>query len=194
MTAFIKVILGLPWWAYVMAAMLAGWLYTGYRLGAVKDERNEAEKLYAALVLDVEKQKTTAATTLSKETQKVADAQAELTTLRAEQETKDYQNAKDRSELEGKLRAATAANGGRLRDPNATPAQCRSSGGSANAQSPAPANGGAANPAETDGVLSTQLTGLLRKLTLEADEINDAYIACKPDGEALRKKLRELSP
>lgn len=188
-----KAVLGLPWWAYVMAAMLAGWLYTGYRLGVVKDERNDAEKKYSALVLDIEKQKTVAANKLSTETQKVADAQAELTTLRAAQETKDFQNAKDRDELAGKLRAATAANGGRLRDPNAA-SGCRSSGGSTNAQGPAPANGGAADRAETDGVLSTQLTQLLQRLTREADEVNDAYIACRVDGQAVRKKLAELSP
>jgi len=60
-----------------------------------------------------------------------------------------------------------------LRDPNAT-----SSGGK-QTETPSSPNGSGNNPTETSGVLSVQLTELLRKLMRESDEINNAYNSCR---------------
>lgn len=113
---------------------------------------------------------------------RVGAAEAEADTLRHAQNLKDVQNAKITSELERKLLAA-----GRLRDPNA--ARCGGSsatGGSASTASPGNSAGDAAQDA---GLLSDDLSGLLRTVTREADAINLAYIASRADADQLRVLL-----
>lgn len=93
-----------------------------------------------------------------------------------DQDAKDTVNDKAIALLAGKLYVA------RLRDPNAG----RGTGGSqANSSS---TGKGQESGTETSGLLSTELTGLLTKLTREADEINVAYISCRADADNVRKQ------
>ncbi|MES2187942.1 MAG: hypothetical protein V4505_25550 [Pseudomonadota bacterium] len=77
---------------------------------------------------------------------------------------------------------------GRLRDPNATPAVARCGSGSGGQGVPGDAGAGHrdGDGAETGGLLSKELSGLLRARLDEADDINRAYAACRPDARALR--------
>lgn len=74
-----------------------------------------------------------------------------------------------------RLRAGPAQ---QLRDPHAT-------GCPATAPA-APADPGAGDGTQTGGLLSAELTGLLQRLTHEADEINNAYASCRPDSFSIR--------
>lgn len=110
---------------------------------------------------------------------KLADKTTELEKAHAEKRavTTDY---------ERRLRSA-AGPAGRLRDPNAK--GCGRGGESA---ASTPASGpvsGPTDPAQADGLLSAQLTGLLQRLTREADDINDAYATCRADALNLRALL-----
>lgn len=66
---------------------------------------------------------------------------------------------------------------GRLRDPNAN--GCGGGGGSSTPGVPQADAGGAADAAQTGGLLSAELSGLLRRLWREADEVNVAYASCR---------------
>lgn len=89
-----------------------------------------------------------------------------------------------RTSAEVQRRLAAAALAGRLRDPNA--AAC---GGAAASATAAPAGSGAEGGAEAGGLFSAAATRLLQRITREADEINDAYAACRPDALSIREKL-----
>ena len=86
-----------------------------------------------------------------------------------------------------KLLAATA---GRLRDPNAAAAGCRSGGAGASTTDPGLADPDAADAAEAGGLFSAGATELLQRLTREADAINAAFASCRADALSVREVLR----
>lgn len=92
-----------------------------------------------------------------------------------EQEVKDTVNEQTITILADKLHVA------RLRDPNAGRGQNNSP------STPSSNGSGQENTTEASGLLSTELTGLLQRLTSEADEINNAYISCRADAYNVRK-------
>ena len=119
-------------------------------------------------------------------------ANAIVNTRAAEQALQDFKNTQDLkdadygkivSDLSYRLRHA-AGPAGRLRDPHA--AGCGGGSGGATGQTSAATGGGAANPAEAGGLLSTDLSGLLQRLQLEADTINVAYASCRADTYTVR--------
>lgn len=114
-----------------------------------------------------------------REAQKERDAvRDDFQKFKDTQELKDEQNKKTSAAAARQL-ADLAGASKRLRDPNATPG-CRSSGG-AGAQAPGNVAGDRADDrAETSGLLSEQLSGLLLARIKEADAINDAYASCRP--------------
>lgn len=140
----------------------------------------------AVWVQRLDDQKRDAATLLLAEQTKVARLEAEARTARQAQDLKDAENAKTRSDMQARLAAAAAGNGGRLRDPNATPARC----GVGSAGTPAATASGTSardgDGAEAGGLFSAAATGLLQRITSEADAVNDAYASSRADARALR--------
>jgi len=127
-------------------------------------------KIEAARILGLETLKTKA----------VEDAMADAL---HERELKDADNHKTIEVLSTYIRTIVGESG-RLRDPNA--AGCGGSGGSTAGQTFSSASGGPANGTESGGLLSAELSGLLTRLTREADDINEAYISCRADAFQVR--------
>lgn len=111
-------------------------------------------------------------------------AQGKLNTALAAQERADDANKEIVAGFEVKLRAARALSAGRMRDPNAT--GCRSGGQDPGGQGASGPVSGGSNASEASGLLSAELTGLLDKLTGEADDINVAYASCRADAFTIR--------
>lgn len=124
----------------------------------------------------IEKQKGEAAQLLEAETAKVLARERELADLKAKQEQQDAQHQKTIIDLQARLRAA-AGPAGRLRDPNAP--GCGGGGGGAIGAPAADPGSRPSDGAEAGGLLSAQLSGLLQRLTFEADAINVAYASCR---------------
>lgn len=137
----------------------------------------------------IDRQKIEAGATLAQETGKTRAAKQALQVFKNQQEIRDAKNKRVVGALADRLRAA-AGTAGRLRDPNASPAGCGSGGGGAKGADPACAGGSAANAAETGGLLSTDLTGLLFSQAQAADDINVAYASCRLDALNLREVLK----
>lgn len=128
-------------------------------------------------------QKTQAADQLALETDKTRATERALQALKNTQELQDATHQKTIADLSSRLHTL-ADNAGRLRDPHA--AGCGPSGSSTpSAATPAPGDS-AANPANAGGLLSADLSGLLQRLTAEADTINIAYASCRADAIAVR--------
>lgn len=159
-------------WAYGLALVLAGWAYTGYQLGNARDARDDIQGRLTVLQEALATQKREAGALLQAENAKVAAKQVELNVAVALQNEKDKANELTTANLTKQL--ATA----RLRDPNAAKRgpSCSARPVAEAARPDESSTGGA----EADGVLSEPLTRLLRRITREADEVNDAYIACRP--------------
>lgn len=124
-----------------------------------------------------------AAALLKAETDKVNAANARLQQFKDERELTDAKHNATVATLAGRLRVLAGASG-QLRDPHAS--ACRERGPGPEPDAAAAASPGADDAAETDGLLSAQLSGLLRRLTHEADEINNAFASCKADADAVR--------
>jgi hypothetical protein len=135
------------------------------------------------------KQKLDAEKTLSAANARVLEAEQALALLKTQREKTDATNKQTVVALSDRL--AQLASSNRLRDPHAT-AGCGCGGDTAPAATATAAGPGHADPAQTAGVLSAELTGLLQQLTREADEINIAYASCRADAIDMRKKLDEL--
>lgn len=125
-------------------------------------------------------QKAEAAKLLAEETARADAVTGAFLVFKDKQESKDVQAAKITSGLKTQL-AVAAGTAGRLRDPNATPCGRGQGGSSPETQTASSPSGGSSDGAKTGGVLSEELTGLLQKLTGEADEINTAYASCRAD-------------
>ena len=133
---------------------------------ALKEQQRQAERL------------------LSLETAKTRAAEESLRTFKLNQDIQDAKAKSKVADLSSRLRQLSGQSG-RLRDPNA-PGCGRGSGGPTGEAATAPGSS-AADPAEAAGLLSADLTGLLQRLTTEADEINLAYASCRPDAFAMRE-------
>ena len=167
----------------IAALLVVGALIAGYVWWADVQQDIGAKAERALWVEAVEKQRAEARKQIDAANARVGAAEAEADTLRHAQNLKDVQNAKITSELERKLLAA-----GRLRDPNAT-ARCGGSSTTSGATGASSPGTSADNTAQDAGLLSADLSGLLRTVTREADAVNLAYIASRADADQLRVLL-----
>ena len=147
-------------------------------------ERRGYDRAKAEDTAAINKQKAEAATTLASETAKTRSAEQALQSITNSQNLKDADHEKTVADLSDRLRRA-AGPAGRLRDPNA--AGCGGGGGSTPGEAPRSPGDRPADPAEADRLLSAELSGLLQRLTREADDINLAYASCRADAIAVRK-------
>lgn len=131
----------------------------------------------------IAQQKAEAAATLASETNKTRTAEQALQDFKNTQELQDATHQKTVADLSSRLRTL-ANSSGRLRDPHA-PGCGAGSGGTASEAATAsgdrPADG-----AQAGGLLSADLSGLLQRLQLEADVVNNAYTSCRADAFAVR--------
>jgi hypothetical protein len=154
------------------------------------DEAQQAIGRAEQLAVDqaaINKQKREADTLLASETAKTKAAEDGLRNFKDQQELKDANNRKTVAGLERRLADAAADHGGSLRDPNA--AGCGPSGSGAKGADSASASDRPADAAGTGGLLSVQLSDLLRARLRRADEINDAYASCRDDAMHLRATM-----
>ena len=121
---------------------------------------------------------------LDAETDKTRAAETALRVFIDQQELKDANNRTTVAGLERRLSAAAASHGGQLRDPNAS--KCGLSGGGAPGQPAASSVDRPADAAGAGGLLSVQLSDLLRAKLRRADDINIAYTACRADALTVR--------
>lgn len=162
-------------------AVVAGLIF-GYITWANHQQKIGEDRATARYNQAIDKQKKAAAETLAKETARALAAERTLQDLKNRQEVQDAKNQKERERLAARLRDLADGNG-RLRDPNAGRGEC---GGGADGADPATAGNRPGHGTETGGLLSADLSGLLRRLQREADEINDAYASCRADAMAVR--------
>lgn len=134
----------------------------------------------------IETVKREAAVTLASETSKVRSAEQALQTVTDFQNLKDHDHGKTVADLSDRLRRAAGGPAGRLRDPHAT--GCGAGSSSPQGEAPSAPGDRPADGAETGGLLSADLTGLLQRLTREADDINAAYASCRADAYTVRSQ------
>jgi hypothetical protein len=134
----------------------------------------------------VNKQKAEASAQLAAATAKVRATESALAAFKDKQEITDANNRELTQAQERRL-VAIAGPAGRLRDPYA--GRGGGSGGAAG-QAPASAGGGAADAAESPGLLSKEASRFFLELAAEADEINNAYASCRADALNLRAAVR----
>lgn len=174
----------------VIAGLL---LLAGLAVGVVwyGEWRADAEvaKVTSRYELAIGKQKLEAGRLLRDAGDNALRLERELNTAHARLEEMGNDRIQMASVYERRLAAAAA--GGRLRDPNA--ARCGGGGGGPAAPGAAAAVAGEGDRSEAGGLLSKELTGLLQRLTREADTLNDAYAVCRQDSIDLRASL-QLSP
>lgn len=130
----------------------------------------------------IAKQKNDAAQLLVSVTTQVAAKEQSLQNAKNTQDIIDAQHTKTVSNLSSKLRNALDS-ASRVCD-SSSGRGC--GGGSASGQTVGSTDASANSTANADGVLSANLAGLLQKITLEADTINDAYASCRADSFAIR--------
>jgi len=161
----------------ILAVALLVLAVVGAVLGYGHHKYNQGvEETTARYEAALNKQKAEAAATLASETAKTRAVEQALTDFKANQEKTDVEHQTAVADLRARLVAA-AGPAGRLRDPNA--GRGPSCSGTP-AQAATPAGAGAGDGAQTNGLLSAELTGLLQRLQLEADTVNDAYASCRP--------------
>lgn len=127
---------------------------------------------------EVDKLKRDAVVKLEAALKEKGDVERKLQELADVQAIKDAKHVRTVADLTGRLAALVSSGAGRLRDPNQA-SGCGSGGGSPAPSATASTSPGADNGAQTGGLLSAQLTGLLQRLTEEADTVNNAYISCR---------------
>ena len=164
--------------ALALVAVLGGLFWVVRHIEQRGYDRAQADCLAARAQLHAE-----ATAILAAETDKTRLAEQALANLKNQQEMQDAANQKTVDDLSDRLRRA-AGPAGRLRDPNAP--QCGPGGGAPPRDFAPTAVAGAADRAEAGGLLSEQLSGLLRRLSREADDINAAYASCKADALGVR--------
>lgn len=129
-------------------------------------------------------QKQQAGELLATEAAKTRSAEEALRTNKLNQDKKDAQAQSTVADLSRRLRQLSADNAGRLRDPNAQ--GCGGSGSGPEAEAASATGSGGEHPAHAGGLLSAELSGLLRQLAGEADAINLAYASCRADALQVR--------
>jgi hypothetical protein len=182
--AVLSIVPGLVWAILLAIAALYGSLMHHERDSAVS-EKNVIQASYEQLTAKVIHQKMEATALLKKLTAERDALQAQVNDMRKAQEKKDADNAKLIATQAARLRDLAAASpGGQLRDPNAG----RGCGRAGAESGPAAAAGsGAEHAAEAGGLLSKELSGLLIRLTGEADDINAAYESARADALMCRQ-------
>jgi hypothetical protein len=135
----------------------------------------------------IARQKAQAAELLAAETAKVLARESELQDIRQKQELQDAQHQQTTNALADRLRRLGGP-AGRLRDPNATSPGCGRGGAGAPDAAPAGPPDRAADRADAGGLLSAELSALLRERLSQADQINLAYASCRAD--LLRRAAR----
>ncbi|MBU2539155.1 MAG: hypothetical protein KKH22_12035 [Proteobacteria bacterium] len=166
------------------AVLLVALLVAGYSFWANHQQGIGEARATAAYNKAIDDQKLTAAATLALETAKTVAIEKRLQDLKNRQEVKDANNKKITAALTARLHDLTDPHG-RLRDPHAD-AECGSRSGGTNDSNAAGPGNSPDHGTEATGILSAELSGLLQRLTIEADEINNAYISCRADAEAVR--------
>ncbi len=167
-------------WGLAAAALLAG----AYALERHVEQRGY-DRAAAEYTAAIQKLQAEAATTLATETAKTLSAEQALNTAKNNQEMKDAKHIQTIAQFADRLRIA-AGPAGRLRDPNAA-TQCGGSGDRPPGDPATATAAGATDPAQTDGLLSEQLSELLQRLAREADDINAAYASCRADAYTVRQ-------
>jgi hypothetical protein len=156
-------------------------LYTGEQY----IEQRGADRQLAVDMAAINQQKAEAAALLANWTAKVHQVEQGFQELTNAQNIKDFDHEKTVADLSDRLRRI-AGPAGRLRDPHA--AGCGAGGSSTpSAAASAPGDRPADQP-EAGGLLSADLSGLLQRITREADDINAAYASCRADAYAVRSR------
>ena len=168
--------------AFFKVAILLG-LLLALMLGVRVIDQKGYDRAKAEATAALKEQQRQAERELASETAKTRAAEQALRDFKTNQDIQDAKAQTTVADLSRRLRQR-AGKSGRLRDPNAHGCGCSSSGPSGEAAT-APGSG-AADPAEAGGLLSAELTGLLQRLTTEADEINVAYASCRADAYQVR--------
>jgi hypothetical protein len=163
----------IPWiWLALAAALVSAFVaYGEWRAGSVRETLTQAHQLAIA------RQKADAAATLVHETTEVMRLERALAHMSDKLEEKAHEQRTIAAGYEKRLAAAAAGNGGRLRDPNA--AGCGRDSGGTPTEAAGAAGGGAPDAAGAGGLISVQLSDLLRDRLRRADAINIAYAACR---------------
>lgn len=146
-------------------------------------ERRGYDRAMYEAQAQIEGSKRAAADRLALEIQKTRRAEEALQTAKNTQELKDANHQKTVESLSDRLRAL-AHSSGRLRDPHAT--GCGAGGGGSQGQPPAAPGDRPSDPAEAGGLLSKQLTEFLLGQAADADQLNNAYLACRADSMNIR--------
>ncbi|MDP3652409.1 MAG: hypothetical protein Q8R67_12075 [Rhodoferax sp.] len=173
--ALLKMAAGMAAVLALLAALFCGEQYIESRGYDRRDAEARAEN---------ERSKRKAADTLASEITKTRKAEQALQDITNTQNLKDANHAKTVADLSDRLRRI-AGPAGRLRDPHAGAGCGGGSSGAPGADPGAPGDR-PADPAETGGLLSAELSGLLRERLREADDINAAYASCRADAYTLR--------
>lgn len=172
-------------WALALAVAGAAVLWVSHDLDATAKELKTTQAQFASLSGKVEQQKTDAAAQLARLISERDALQAVMDKQVTAQKEKDAKNEKIIASQNARLRSMSRdAGGGGLRDPNAT--GCGRGGAGPQGDAAAGAGGGAGDAPQAGGLLSIELERLLLRLEGEADAINRAYAACRPDAMTVR--------
>ena len=176
----------MKWWSYllVMAALVGLATWTTKQLEA-RGEARATAKYEVALA----KQREEARKELDAAKLKTQETEALLRESKINQEHKDAENAQVISKQRKDL-AYLAGTAGRLFDPNYKGPGCREGGSGQAGADTGGAQSGSGDAAETSGLLSEELSGLLQQQAAEADGINAAYISCRADAFKLRELVK----
>lgn len=158
--------------AAVLLGLALAW--TGNELMSTRAELRETQQTLNDARTRAEAQRMSAQALLDELTLQVQTANRLLAEALKNQEKTDEANKTVVAGLERRL-----ADLGRLRDPHAGAGGCGPGGGGAAPGMPAPDQAGAADAAQTGGLLSEPLSRLLRELWEEADALNLAYASCR---------------
>lgn len=166
----------------LLAILIALLALIGALLGYGHFQYNKGVKV-TTLVYDaaIAKQKDVAAQQLASITMQVAEKEHSLQVAKDNQDIKDVQHTQTVNNLSGKLRDALNASRGLC---NGT--GCGGGSGSASSAVVGNSDAGANDVANANGLLSTDFVGLLTRITLEADIVNNAYDACRSDALTIR--------
>jgi len=161
-------------WKLLAGITLLTLLVVGYNIWASHQRgvgaAGERVKWEAAIA----EQKIDSAAVLAGETEKVINKDKALQEAKNKQEANDAKNRKIVSSITAEL--------SRLRDSRRGQGGGFAAGNVASGSGDCPDNG-----SQASGILSAKTFDALRRLALEADEVNLAYISCRTDSETIRR-------